>query len=117
MSFSESLKLSVKEKANFTCCWCKDALGKVEVHHIIPRSEDGADDEDNAAPLCATCHSLFGANPELRKEIRGRRDSWYKRCTTYTLAELYALIEYKFNELSRNRAILRDIRRAPICPR
>ncbi|MCK5548647.1 MAG: HNH endonuclease, partial [Thermoplasmata archaeon] len=25
--------------------------GEIEVHHIIPTSEDGSDDFDNAAPL------------------------------------------------------------------
>lgn len=75
MGFSESIKLEVKRKAAFQCCRCKE-IG-VEVHHIIPESETGSDTIDNAAPLCPTCHSNFGGNPEKRKEIKHMRDYWY----------------------------------------
>jgi hypothetical protein len=81
MAFSDSTKLKVKRKADFTCCWCRDRLKKVEVHHIIPEAEGGSDDEVNAAPLCDSCHGLFGDNPRLRKEIRLRRDQWYEICS------------------------------------
>ena len=81
MSFSENLKLKVKKKANFTCCWCQDITNKVEIHHIIPQADDGPDTEDNAAPLCGNCHTLYGGNPDLRKEIRLRRDHWYEQCS------------------------------------
>ncbi len=81
MAFSESIKLSVKQKANFTCCWCNNRQNKIEVHHIVPQAEGGPDDEDNAAPLCGSCHDLYGGNPNLKKEIRLRRDHWYETCS------------------------------------
>jgi len=81
MAFSEPIRLAVKRKADFTCCWCRDRRNKVEIHHIIPQTEGGPNDEDNAAPLCGSCHDLFGGNPELRKEIRLRRDQWYEICS------------------------------------
>lgn len=80
MSFPESLKEQVKNKANRTCCWCQDRTNPVEVHHIRPEADGGPDTEDNAAPLCSNCHTLLGANPTLRKEIKGRRDLWYEMC-------------------------------------
>jgi hypothetical protein len=80
MAFSETIKLKVKKLADFTCCWCRDLEKKVEVHHIIPQSEGGDDTLDNAAPLCSNCHTLYGGNPELRKEIKDRRDHWYEHC-------------------------------------
>jgi len=80
MGFSESIKLSVKKRADFTCCWCTDLRNKVEVHHIIPQADAGLSTEDNAAPLCSNCHTLYGSNPDLRKEIRIRRDHWYEIC-------------------------------------
>lgn len=80
MAFSESAKLNVKRKAHFTCCWCRDRRNKVEVHHIIPQAQGGSDDEGNAAPLCGSCHDLYGGNPDLGKEIRQRRDQWYEIC-------------------------------------
>ncbi|MGQ0602419.1 MAG: HNH endonuclease [Anaerolineales bacterium] len=78
MPFSEAIKAKVQRKANFTCCWCLDRQNKVDVHHIIPQSEGGPDTEDNAAPLCGSCHDKYGGNPELRKQIRARRDHWYE---------------------------------------
>lgn len=90
MAFSESLKLSVKQKAHFHCCLCH-ALG-VEVHHIIPLAEGGSDEEDNAAPLCPTCHETYGANPEKRKFIRETRDFWYDVCQKRYAADYDLLI-------------------------
>ncbi|MCP4427826.1 MAG: HNH endonuclease [Chloroflexi bacterium] len=80
MGFSELLKQTVKIRADFTCCWCNNKQNKVEIHHIIPQSEDGPDTEENAAPLCGSCHDVKGGNPDLRKEIRSRRDLWYETC-------------------------------------
>jgi hypothetical protein len=80
MSFSEQIKQSIKQRADFTCCWCRDPEKKVEVHHIVPQAQSGTDTEDNAAPLCSNCHTMYGGNPELRKEVRERRDHWYETC-------------------------------------
>jgi len=77
MPFTDTLKDLVKKRCHFTCCWCRDNRNKVEVHHIVPQAECGPDTDDNAAPLCSNCHTLYGANAELRKEIRLRRDQWY----------------------------------------
>lgn len=80
MPFSPAVKLEVKKKADFTCCWCEERRNKVEAHHIIPESEGGPDTEENAAPLCGSCHDLYGMNPQLRKEVTERRDYWYEIC-------------------------------------
>jgi 5-methylcytosine-specific restriction endonuclease McrA len=78
MAFTEAVKLSIKKKAHFRCCICQ-AIG-VEVHHILPQAEGGPDTEDNAAPLCPSCHEIYGANPEKRKFIREVRGFWYEVC-------------------------------------
>ncbi|MFL6207683.1 MAG: HNH endonuclease [Pyrinomonadaceae bacterium] len=78
MPFTESLKLKVKRRVHFACCLCH-ALG-VEIHHIIPQNEGGPDTEENAAPLCPSCHETYGANPEKRKFIREARELWYEIC-------------------------------------
>lgn len=76
MAFSEELKLRIRRRAAYRCCWC-ERFGFVEVHHVVPQNEGGPDTIDNAAPLCPTCHSLYGANPTLRKQIRDKRDWWF----------------------------------------
>jgi len=78
MSFSEELKLRIRKQCHFRCCLCH-SLG-VEIHHIVPVAENGQDAEDNAAPLCPSCHEIYGANPEKRKFIRETRDFWYEMC-------------------------------------
>lgn len=78
MGFSESTKLKVKRLAHFKCCVC-ETIG-IEIHHILPLGEGGSDDSDNAAPLCPTCHEIYGGNPSKRKFIREKRDFWYEQC-------------------------------------
>mgnify|MGYP001577792622 FL=1 len=76
MPFTENLKSEVKKLAAFRCCRCHE-IG-IEVHHITPQANGGSDDKDNAAPLCPSCHTNFGGNPERRKDIRQMRDWWYE---------------------------------------
>jgi len=78
MPFSESVKTEVRKQAQFRCCLCH-SLG-IEVHHVLPESEGGADDIDNAAPLCPSCHEIYGANPTKRKFIIEARAVWYDIC-------------------------------------
>ena len=78
MPFTEELKSKVKKQSHFACCLCH-AIG-VEIHHIVPQSEGGEDSEHNAAPLCPSCHEIYGANPQKRKFITETRDFWYEIC-------------------------------------
>lgn len=80
MAFPEHIKGIVRKQAHLRCCICR-TFG-VEVHHIIPVSEGGPDTEENAAPLCPSCHETYGANPVKRKIIREARDVWYEICAT-----------------------------------
>lgn len=97
MPFLEKMKLEVRRKAHHQCCMCK-ALG-IEIHHIIPQEENGPDTEDNAAPLCPSCHETYGSNPQKRKLIRETRDLWYEICqdrfgpTAKQLAQLRSAVE------------------------
>lgn len=96
MSFSEKTREQVRRRAAFQCCRCRN-IGGVEAHHIIPEAQGGPDDFDNAAPLCPTCHTEFGGNPDKRKEIRQMRDWWYE------------VVEKKFGS-SPDYKILEDIK-------
>lgn len=99
MPFSEKLKMEVRRLAAFRCCRCQ-SIG-VEIHHIIPQSEGGPDTIDNAAPLCANCHTDFGANQVKRKELGEMRDWWYERVSVqYSFADpRFQAIEAKLDEL------------------
>lgn len=73
--FSEKIKLEAKERSAFRCCICQQLF--IEVHHITPKNAGGKNTLENAAPLCSSCHDLFGGNPEKRKQLRQMRDEWW----------------------------------------
>jgi len=75
MAFSERIRTLAKQKSAFRCCVCHEPF--VEVHHLVPQAEGGDDSLKNAAPLCASCHDLYGGNPEKRKVLRQMRDYWW----------------------------------------
>lgn len=75
MPFSERVKHLAKARSAFRCCACHAPF--VEVHHLTPEAEGGASELSNAAPLCASCHDLYGGNPEKRKILTQMRDSWW----------------------------------------
>lgn len=78
MAFSEKIKKEARKLSDGKCVICKKEIA-LEIHHIIPKEENGEDTLENAAPLCANCHEIYGANPTKRKLIRDLRDNWYER--------------------------------------
>jgi hypothetical protein len=74
----KKIKFEIKRKSYQTCCICRQ-IG-IEIHHIIPQSEGGSDLEENAAPLCPSCHEIYGANPTKRKFIRESKKIWLEAC-------------------------------------
>lgn len=71
------LRKEVLEKFDFRCQKCKKRYPnvnvpynerKLEVHHIIPKSEGGQDNFENFTVLCRKCH-----NQETTKQVRKLR--------------------------------------------
>lgn len=93
MSFSESLKADLRRRSDMRCCVCH-SIG-VDIHHIVPTCEDGSDAEDNAAPLCPSCHDTYGMNPTKRKLIREAKTNWLASCDRrlHRIPEINELIE------------------------
>ena len=54
----ENTKAKVLDRDKYTCQCCKGKHkdSKLEVHHIIFRSQGGSNEEDNLITLCSTCH-------------------------------------------------------------
>jgi len=52
------VRTQVLKRDNYTCVNCKKTGGRLHVHHIIPRSEEGTDELDNLVTLCAKCHCV-----------------------------------------------------------
>ncbi len=86
MSWPPKIKDEVLVKCGRHCCICHKFSGlKMELHHIILKSEGGEETVDNCIPLCLDCHadmkSYDHTHPKgtkySRKELRGHRDKWY----------------------------------------
>ena len=105
MAFPESIKLTIRHKAHFSCCICH-AKG-VEIHHIEAQADGGPDTEENGAPLCPSCHETYGANPTKKKFIRDARDHWYGICAARYASDLPHL--EALHELLKNLPTKTDI--------
>ena len=52
-----SRREAILHRDNYTCQCCGKKHTRLEVHHIIFRSQGGADDESNLIALCEDCHA------------------------------------------------------------
>lgn len=57
----ENIRAMVLNRDDYTCQCCKGKHkdSKLEVHHIIYRSQNGSDEESNLITLCHTCHKAL----------------------------------------------------------
>ena len=72
----ENTKAMVLNRDNYTCQCCKGKHkdSKLEVHHIVFRSQGGSDEESNLITLCHTCHKDLHSgkiNPKLKGKVKG----------------------------------------------
>lgn len=72
----ENTKAMVLNRDNYTCQYCKGKHkdSKLEVHHIVFRSQGGSDEESNLITLCHTCHKDLHngkINPKLSGKAKG----------------------------------------------
>lgn len=49
------LQQQILERDGWRCQWC-GRRDRLEIHHIIRRSQSGADSEENLIVLCSDCH-------------------------------------------------------------
>lgn len=90
MAWSQKVKDEVLIKCGRHCCICHKFCGtKMELHHIILKSELNDDSADNCIPLCFDCHadqkSEDFKHPKGTKystnELKGHREKWYNLAT------------------------------------
>ena len=72
----ENTKAMVLNRDNYTCQYCKGKHkdSKLEVHHIIYKSNGGSNEESNLITLCHTCHKDVHKgviNLKLKGKIKG----------------------------------------------
>ena len=95
MAFSKTIKEETLVAAGRRCCLCTRYKGvRLEVHHIVPTSDGGTDDYDNAIALCFDCHADVGHyNPHHPRgnrftptELRKHRRRLYRQIEYGTLS-------------------------------
>lgn len=72
----ENTKAMVLNRDNYTCQCCKGKHkdSKLEVHHIIFRSQGGSDEKSNLITLCHTCHKNLHSgkvNLKMKGKMKG----------------------------------------------
>lgn len=91
MSFPSSVRDKALLAAARHCCVCRRYKGALlEVHHITPQSEGGADDLENAIALCFDCHAwaghYFAKHPKGCKyspdHLREAKKLWHAKVET-----------------------------------
>lgn len=101
MPFSDEVKTKALLWCDRHCCLCKKACGpNIEVHHIVPESEGGPNDIDNAIPLCLDCHGTIGSynikhpigNKYKIDELKSRREQIYEEFTRHLVPPVYYTI-------------------------
>ncbi len=84
MPFSKDVADSVLVKCGRHCCICRRFKPTMlQVHHILEESRGGSSDEENAIPLCVTCHiDVHTKTPFAQRfspdELREHRDRVYR---------------------------------------
>lgn len=69
----ENTKAMVLNRDDYTCQHCKGKRkdSKLEVHHIVFRSQGGSDEEGNLITLCHTCHKALHSG-KIKLKLNGK---------------------------------------------
>ena len=78
----ENTKAMVLNRDDYTCQCCKGKHkdSKLEVHHIVFRSNGGSDEESNLVTLCHTCHTNLHKGV-ITLKLRGKKKGTLKYAT------------------------------------
>ena len=78
----ENTRAMVLCRDNYTCYYCKGRHkdSRLEVHHIVFRSQGGSDEESNLITLCYTCHKDLH-DGKIRLRSSGKRKGNLKYAT------------------------------------
>lgn len=78
----ENARAMVLNRDGYKCQYCKGKHkdSKLEVHHIIFRSNGGSDEADNLITLCHTCHKALH-DGKISPNFKGKRKGQLKYAT------------------------------------
>src|SRR5574344_376377 len=76
-------KAACLNRDNYTCQCCKTKKGTLNAHHIVYRSNGGADTLDNLIILCEECHQKLHDNKlkDFEAKLKGKKKGTLKHAT------------------------------------
>ena len=94
----ENAKAYILTRDNYICQCCKGKHkdSKLEVHHIVYRSQGGSDEESNLITLCETCHKKLhkGELRDFESKLHGTRKGTLKHATQMNSIRIQLLKHY-----------------------
>ena len=89
-------KAACLNRDNYTCQCCKTKKGTLHAHHIVYRSNGGADTLDNLITLCAACHKKLheGDLQTFESKIAGKKKGTLKHATQMNSIRKQLLCQY-----------------------
>lgn len=91
----ENTKAMVLNRDNYTCQYCKNKHkdSKLEVHHIVYRSNGGSNEESNLITLCHTCHQDVHSG-KINLKTSGKIKGTFKYATQMNSIRIQLLRKY-----------------------
>ncbi|MBV9230949.1 MAG: HNH endonuclease [Chloroflexi bacterium] len=92
-------KAYVLTRDSYTCQHCKGKSKerRLEVHHLVFRSQNGSDEESNLLTLCKTCHNGLHAGTVTLKQ-RGKQKGTFSHATQMNSIRVQLLKQAKAEE-------------------
>jgi len=99
--FTQSIKKSALEQANYRCerCW---SIRDLEFHHIVPTSHGGNSTIENCLVLCHKCHTIVPKDPFILKNYFLRFSSVKEMIQYYNVDNEDEAIKFLSQELGIN---------------
>ena len=91
----ENTRAMILNRDNYTCQYCKGKHkdSKLEVHHIVYRSNGGSNEESNLITLCHTCHQNVH-NGIIDLKLKGKIKGTLKYTTQMNSIRIQLLRKY-----------------------
>ena len=86
MAFPEAGVAQLLADCKRHCCVCCRWCGtKIQLHHIVPRAQEGPDEIENAIPVCLDCHAEIESSGNIGRqyspaELREHKRRWLEVC-------------------------------------
>ena len=94
-SIPNETRKAVYRRDGFACALCGDTR-RLQIHHVIPRSEGGSDDPMNLICLCMWCHADAHGHSLRDPKPDWITPEWIEQACVEYVSDLYAGDWYPF---------------------